>query len=83
MNMNQIAEMKNTDIKTVDKSTLVDIKNVIINPAEPPEKKAKAYMEQIKNPYCFLCNGYAVKIDFSDNNKSIEDCFLNYIDSLI
>ena len=77
-----ITNMKNIDIKTVDKTKLVDITTVKINPQDTPEKKMKDYIEQVKNPYCFLCNGYVVKLEFSDGDKSIEDCLINYINSL-
>lgn len=83
MDNNDIEAMKNTDIRTVDKSSLVDIKDIHINPKSPPNEKTAEYVRQIKNPYCFLCNGYAVKIEFSDNERTIEDCFMDYIDSLI
>ena len=32
---------------------------------------------------CFLCNGYAVKLEFDDGDKSIEDCMIDYINSLV
>ena len=80
--MGGIINTKNIDIKTVDKTKLVDITTVKINPQDTPEKKMKDYIEQVKNPYCFLCNGYVVKLEFSDGDKSIEDCLINYINSL-
>lgn len=83
MRVTSIENMKNTDIRTVDKSTLVDISKVVINPKDSPEKKTQDYLNQIKNPYCFLCNGYAVKLNFADNERTIEDCFLEYIDTLV
>lgn len=80
MNINAL---KNTDIRTVDKSELADIENIKINPNDSPEQKMKAYVKQIKNPYCFLCGGYAVKLEFADTGKTIEDCFSGYIENLI
>lgn len=78
-----IETMKNVDVRTVDRSTLVDIEEVKINPKDSPEKKMVDYIRQIKNPYCFLCNGYVVKLEFADNGKTFEDCFMEYIDTLI
>lgn len=83
MNDASIEAMKNTDISTVDKTTLVDISEVCINPKDSPEKKMSDYIKQVKNPYCFLCNGYAVKLEFSNSERTIEDCFLEYIDTLL
>ena len=81
--MNNIITMKQTDVRTVDKTKLVDIATVKINPQDTPDKKMKDYIEQVKNPYCFLCNGYAVKLEFDDGDKSIEDCMIDYINSLV
>lgn len=83
MTMSKFVEMKHTDVRTVDRNELVDIATVKINPKDPVEKKMQDYVEQIKNPYCFLCNGYVVKLEFADNNKSIEDCVVDYMSTLI
>ena len=75
--------MKNVDVRTVDRSTLVDIEKVKINPKDSPEKKMMDYIRQVKNPYCFLCKGYVVKLEYANNGKTIEDCFLEYIETLM
>ncbi len=76
-------DMKNVDIRTVDKSELVNIDEVRININDKPEKKIRDYIRQVKNPYCFLCNGYAVKISFSNTGRTIEDCFAETIGAMI
>ncbi len=81
--MENLNTFKNVDIRTVDKSTLTDIRSIKINLNDSPEKKMKDYIDQIKNLYCFLCNGYAVKVEFADTDRTIEDCFSDYIESLI
>ena len=81
--MADLDALKNVDIRTVDKSALTDISSVKINPTDSPEKKMKNYLEQLQNPYCFLCNGYAVKVEFANTDRTIEDCFSDYIESLM
>ncbi len=83
MTSETVMNMKNTDVRTVDKSSLVDLKDIKINPNASPAEKTAEYVRQVKNPYCFLCNGYAVKLEFADSGKTIEDCFSEYIDTLI
>lgn len=77
-----LKEMKNIDIRTVDKAILVDIKDIKIDIKKTVQEKTSEYIKQIKNPYCFLCNGYAVKLEFAENEKSIEDCFCDFIETL-
>lgn len=83
MGTKTLEDMRNVDVRLVDKSELVDINNIIININDGPEKKIREYIKQIKNPYCFLCNDYAVKLRFADNNRTIEDCFTEAINALV
>ena len=83
MEIKTLEDMRNVDIRTVDKSELVDIDNVKININDKPEKKMQDYIDQIKNPYCFLCKGYAVKLAFADNNRTIEECFTEAIETML
>ncbi len=78
-----IDDMKNVDIRTIEKKELVDINNVKISINDSPEKKIQDFIKKVKNPYCFLCNGYVVKLNFSDNSRTIEDCFSDAIDTLV
>lgn len=64
-------------------SELVDINDVVINPALDKDKRVQSFVQQIKNPLCYRCGNYVVKISFSDNEeRTIEDCFEDYLKSL-
>ena len=54
MDTNEIMKMKNTDIKTIDKSQLVDIDTIKINPKDPPEKKIQEYRTGEKSVLFFM-----------------------------
>ena len=68
----QLQEMKSVDITQADRSKLVDIKSVHIDSSLPAAQKVKGYIEQIKNPYCFLCGDTPVTL-----KKSLSDYFLS------
>ena len=74
-----LQEMKNMNPETVDRSTLVDIASVEVDSNLPKSEWMKEYLQQIKNPYMFLCNGVVVKIAFADSNATIEDKLEQYI----
>ena len=40
------------------------------------------FISKTKNPYIFKINGRLVKIEFSDNEKSAEECITKVIKSL-
>ena len=54
MDTNEIMKMKNTDIKTIDKSQLVDIDTIKINPKDPPKKKIQEYRTGEKSVLFFM-----------------------------
>lgn len=75
-------ELKNIDICTVDKDTLVDIDHVVINPELGKQERMEEYVRQIKNPFCFVCNGIIVKANFSKTEDSLQDKLSSYFMSL-
>lgn len=69
----ELREMSEVDIRKADRSILVDAETVKINTELPIEERIADYIAQIKNPYCYLYKGMAIKISFSGKRK-IEDC---------
>ena len=69
----QLKEMAQIDISTVDPSELVDIESVKIKKELPVSERIKDYVSQIKNPYCYVSHGVIVKIAFSGERK-LEEC---------
>ena len=74
--------MRNVDIRTVDISTLMDIRKVNIDPYQPFEEKAIAYINQIRNAYCFKCGDVVVKISYAQTTTSLDDCMEGFYRSL-
>lgn len=68
-----LAEMKKVDLRTVDKASLTDRREVHIDPAMPVEQRVREWIEQLRNPYIYLDGGIVVKLSFSDGGASIED----------
>lgn len=63
--LEELKEMSEVDVRTVDKDTLVDVEGVHIQTDLPQEERIADYLRQIKNPYCYLSHGVAVKISFT------------------
>lgn len=77
-----VEEMKNVDIRTVDRDALVDIRDVKIDRTLPKEQRLRSFVELIKNPYCFKCGEVVVKMAFSDTEATLEDRMEHYLRSL-
>ena len=69
----ELEELKKVDIRTVDTSTLADIGKIRIDRTLPKEERLLAFIREVRNPFCFICNGMVVKTSFSDTDESIEN----------
>lgn len=65
--------LQDIDIRTVDPKDLVDIKDVTIREELPLPERVRDYIQQIKNPYCYLSHGTVVKIRFT-GSRTLEEC---------
>lgn len=75
----ELEKMKNADITALDPSQLVDITEVVIDPATPETDRLDIFFKQIQNPYCYRVNDTPVKIRFGtekpDIQRVLEDFF--------
>lgn len=76
--MKNLEELKKVDITTVNPEQLVDIETIKLK-GKKTEDKIVEYVDKIRNPYCFLCNGYVVKIGFADSDITLTDRLQDYI----
>ena len=63
--LEELQEMATVDIRTVERSTLVELDDVEIHEELPQAERIADYIEQIKNPYCYKSHGVVVKISFA------------------
>lgn len=82
MDIQKLRHMAETDIKTVSKESLVDIKDVKIDMEKEKQERISEFFRQIKNPYCFVCNGMIVKMNFNNNEETLEEKLDSYFLSL-
>ena len=80
--MMSVEAMKSVNPKTVDRSKLIQRSSVRLDPAAPREERLRDFIQQIKNPYCYLDGKTVVKINFTNTATTIEDCLENYLRGL-
>ena len=76
----ELAQMKEVDIHTVDRESLVDIREVQVDDSLPREQRFEEFLRQIKNPYCYRCGKLVVKVSFSDTDATLTDRLKEYIE---
>lgn len=77
-----IEDMKNVDVRTVDRDSLVDINEIEIDDSLPPKERAAEFLRQIKNPYCFRVGNVVVKNIYSDDGVSLQERFEQFARTL-
>lgn len=77
-----LEEMKNQDIRKVDRKDLKERSSVQIDEKLPRKERLCQYLKQMGNPYCYLDDGVVVKVSFSNTSETIEDRMKAYIRSL-
>lgn len=78
----RLKRMAQTDIRTVDRDTLVERSTVELDPGLSREERILSFIEQIKNPYCYLDDGVVVKISFMDTDVTLEERLEEYVRNL-
>jgi len=81
LDVNRLEEMANMDIRSADPKSLKEISEVKIDRTLPVKKRVGKLLQQVENPYMYLDHGMVVKISFSKNGKSLQDCMEDYLGS--
>lgn len=82
MDVQTLRDLADVDICTVAKESLVDIRDVKIDASKSREERISDYIRQVKNPYCFQCNGIIVKMNFCQSEGTLEDKLVGYFSSV-
>lgn len=77
-----LQEMQQVDIRKVSPDELVDICEVKIDTKQSVQKRVKAYVEQVQNPYLVRVGEYVVKISYSDCKETLNDRMKQYISKI-
>ena len=75
-----LGAMRNVDVCTVDRSTLKDIRDVVINTSLCQEERLIDFVHQIGNPYCYTYGDMVVKIAFATD--TLEDKLEHYLSTM-
>lgn len=75
MTAEELKQLRNIDVKDVDRDKLVDLQDIKINEKLSIDKRIESFIEQVKNLYCFKVDGVVVKVAFSEDGKSFKEQF--------
>ena len=75
INYHNLENLKEVNIRTVDKSTLVDLNSVTIDDSKPIPERIYSFLQQIKNPYCFRVGDIVVKVKYKSDGPTFQQNF--------
>ena len=78
----KLKRCKDISIKEVNPNDVDNLEDIKIDRKKKPNERGLEFISNAKNPYIFKINGRLVKIEFSDNEKSAEECITKVIKSL-
>ena len=78
----RLEEMAAGDVRTVDISTLTDLRDIEIDTSLPVPKKLDAFARQANNVYVNRIGEYVVKVMFQKNGDSIDEKMAEYLQRL-
>ena len=78
----KLEEMAAVDVRTVDISTLIDLRDIKIDTSLPVRKKLEAFARQTNNIYVNRIGDYVVKVKFQKDGDSIDDKMEEYLNRL-
>lgn len=64
------------------KSSLANLQEITIDPSLPADLRRVQYIQQIKNPYCFLCGDTPVQLIFANHQTELSTLLFQYFSSL-
>lgn len=73
---------KNIPLDEINPDDVDELSEVKISRKKSKEERILDFIFNVKNPYVFKVDDKLVKIGFTDNGKSAEECLMNVIDSL-
>ena len=68
--LEQIHQMKNRDIRTIEQHELQELPQDAVEHRLPQEERLKNLLDKVGNPYCYLDNGIIVKLNFAPRGSS-------------
>ncbi|MGN0298067.1 MAG: DUF6870 family protein [Lachnospiraceae bacterium] len=70
-----LKSMKDVDIRTIDKSSLSELRNIQIKKTAENQLDFNDLQRQTQNFYCYRIGDIVVSFEYQNNGKSINDLF--------
>ena len=83
LTLSMLKEMQTVNPLTIDRSALADINDVRIDPDLPKVQRMESFIRQTGNPYCYKCGKLVVKLNYTEEDITLEERLMNHFKTLV
>jgi len=73
---------KNMKLEDINPDEVDEISSIKIDKRKPSSERILAFLTKVKNPYVFKVNVKLVRMSFSENGPSADDCLTQCLENL-
>ena len=73
-----LKSLASADITSIDRAQLADIREIKVDEELPADEKIARFVDEVKNPYCFLVGDVPVRIRFKPQGRDLKNMLSNY-----
>lgn len=78
----KINRCKNIKLENINPDDVDEISSIKIDRRKPSNERTLDFLTQVKNPYVFKVNGKLVRMCFSENGPSADECLTQCLKNL-
>jgi len=78
----KLERCKNISINEIDRDIIPELSELKIAKKKNSKERIIEFINNVSNPYVFKVNGKLVKLAFSENNKSADNCITKVIKNI-
>ena len=73
---------KNIKLEDINPDDVDEISDIKIDRRKPSNERILDFLMQVKNPYVFKVNGKLVRMSFSENGSTADECLTRVLENL-
>lgn len=74
--------IRRKEVEKTKRHSLSSLDDIVVDTKLPIDKRMEKYLQEVGNPYCFLCGDTVVHVCFSDTGKDLDSHLLNFFKGL-
>ena len=78
----KLNKCKNMKLEDINSDEVVELSSIKIDRRKSSNERILDFLTKVKNPYVFKVNGKLVRMSFSENGPTADDCLTRVLENL-